>query len=63
MEADRTELHNLADLLPKEVDRLASAYRVWSKRVGAQPWPMPQTPAGERGGVLPLPDYLKTDRT
>lgn len=63
MEADRTELHNLADLLPKEVDRLASAYRFWSKRVGAQPWPMPQTPAGERGGVLPLPDYLKTDRT
>lgn len=63
MDADRTELHNLADTQPEQVFRLAAAYRVWAKRVGAQPWPMPQTPPGDRGGQLPLPDYLKTDRT
>jgi arylsulfatase A-like enzyme len=62
MEMDRTELHNLADAQPAVVDRLAGAYRSWAKRVGAQPWPMPQTPPGERGGSLPLPDYLKADR-
>ena len=63
MEADRTELHNLAEAHPEHVDRLAEAYRRWAARVGAQPWPMPQTPPGERGGTLPLPDYLKADRT
>ena len=63
MEADRTELHNLADTFPEQVVRLGAAYRAWAARVGAQPWPMPQTPPGERGGSLPLPDYLKTDRT
>jgi arylsulfatase len=63
MELDRTELHNLADAQPSVVDRMAAAYHGWAKRVGAQPWPMPQTPPGERGGSLPLPDYLKADRT
>ncbi len=63
MDADRTERRNIADAQPEQVDRLARAYRDWARRVGAQPWPMPQTPAGERGGALPLPDYLKTDRT
>ncbi|MGI4758068.1 MAG: arylsulfatase [Janthinobacterium lividum] len=63
MDTDRTELHNLADTYPEQVVRLGTAYRTWAARVGAQPWPMPQTPPGERGGTLPLPDYLKTDRT
>lgn len=62
MEADRTELHNLADALPERVNTMAEAYRSWAKRVGAQPWPMPETPAGERSGSLPLPEYLKKDR-
>jgi arylsulfatase A-like enzyme len=61
MEADRTELHNLADAMPERVDMMAEAYRTWAKRVGAQPWPMPETPPNQRGG-LPLPDYLKADR-
>jgi arylsulfatase len=63
MEMDRTELHNLADAQATIVDRLADAYRQWAKRVGAQSWPMPQTPPGGRGGSLPPPDYLKIDRT
>ena len=62
MKVDRTELHNLAEAHPEQVDRLANAYRAWAARVGAQPWPMPQTPPVERGGMLPLPDYLKADR-
>jgi arylsulfatase A-like enzyme len=63
METDRTELHNLAEAMPERVDRMEAAYRAWAARVGAQPWPMPQTPPGDRGGSLPLPDYLKHDRT
>lgn len=62
MQADRTELTNLADAEPDRVARLASAYRSWAQRVGAQPWPMPETPPGERNGGLGLPEYLKTDR-
>lgn len=62
MDADRTELHNLADAMPDRVNAMAEAYRGWAKRVGAQPWPMPETPAGERTGALPLPGYLKVDR-
>ncbi len=61
MEADRTELHNLADVHLERLVQMAEAYRGWAKRVGAQPWPMPQTPVGQRGG-LPLPTYLKIDR-
>lgn len=62
MEADRTELNDLADAEPERVNQMAEAYRAWAKRVGAQPWPMPQTPANEHGG-LPLPEYLKHDRS
>jgi arylsulfatase A-like enzyme len=62
MQADRTETNNLADVYPTQTGRLAEAYRTWAKRVGAQPWPMPQTPPGERSGALPLPEYLKVDR-
>ena len=62
MEADRTELHNLVDVHPERVKTMAEAYRAWAARVGAQPWPMPGTPQGERGGALPLPEYLKHDR-
>jgi len=63
MEADRTELHDLSAAQPQVVVRLAQAYRDWAARVGAQPWPLPQTPAGQQGGQLPLPKYLKADRT
>lgn len=62
MDADRTELHNLVDREPEVVNRLAQAYQQWAKRVGAQPWPMPQTPPAEQTGGLGLPEYLKKDR-
>ena len=62
MEADRTETNDLVDAEPGQVERLAAAYEAWAKRVGAQPWPMPQTPPGARTGALPMPDYLRVDR-
>ncbi|MDE3164771.1 MAG: arylsulfatase [Acidobacteriota bacterium] len=63
MEADRTEMHNLADQYPERVTQMAADYSGWAKRVGAQPWPMPETPPGPiREGAMPSPDYLRRDR-
>ena len=62
MEADRTELHNVADQYPDRVKQMAAAYAEWAKRVGVQPWPMPETPAGERDGAMTSPPYLRHDR-
>lgn len=41
MDADRTELHDLADQYPDHVRQMASAYKDWAKMVGVQPWPVP----------------------
>lgn len=63
MERDRTEMHDLADQYPSRVKKMAADYDVWSKRVGVQPWPMPQTPRGPiREGAMPSPPYLLHDR-
>lgn len=63
MEKDRTEMHNLADQFPNQVRKMAADYAVWAKRVGVQPWPMPQTPRGAvRMGAMPSPPYLMHDR-
>jgi arylsulfatase A-like enzyme len=62
MDVDRTELHDLAEAMPERVTSMAKDYRTWAARVGALPWPLPQTPPNARGGVLPLPEYLKHDR-
>ncbi len=63
MERDRTEMHDLADMYPDRVVKMLGDYTAWAKRVGAKPWPMPETPAGnERNGGLPSPDYLLKDR-
>ena len=40
LDADRTELHNLADQFPEKVDELKGLYRSWAKRCGIQPWPL-----------------------
>ncbi len=55
MEADRTELHDLADQYPDRVRQMAHAYKEWTKMVGAMPWPVPGIPPTARG-VLP---YLR----
>jgi arylsulfatase len=38
MEADRTELHDLAAREPERVRRMAAEYESWASRVGAKPW-------------------------
>ena len=59
MEADRTELNDLAASQPERAKAMADMWDAWAKRIGVQPWPMPQTPPGERTGVLGVPPYLQ----
>jgi len=40
MEADRTELHDLASTHPEKVNELKSLYEAWAKRCGVRPWPL-----------------------
>jgi arylsulfatase A-like enzyme len=39
MEADRTEVKNLASVHPEIVKRLNDEYEAWTKRAGVKPWP------------------------
>lgn len=63
MEEDRTEMRNIADKHQKRVRKMKDDYTNWAAYVGAQPWPMPQTPPGERTGAMGAPDYLLRDRS
>lgn len=40
MEADRTELNDLAEKHPEKVAELKSLYDAWAARCGVQPWPV-----------------------
>jgi arylsulfatase len=40
MEADRTELHDLAATQPEKLMELAGKWQAWADRVGVQPWPL-----------------------
>jgi len=40
LEADRTELNNLAEKHPQKVAELKAMYESWAKRAGVQPWPV-----------------------
>jgi arylsulfatase len=40
MEADRTELNNLAGKNPQKVAELRVMYESWAQRAGVQPWPV-----------------------
>ncbi|MBP7052496.1 MAG: arylsulfatase [Phycisphaerae bacterium] len=40
LEADRTELHDMASEHPDEVDRLTALYNGWAQRCGVLPWPV-----------------------
>ena len=59
MEADRTELHDLSAEQPGRTRAMAAMWDDWAKKIGVQPWPMPQTPPNEAGRNLPVPPYLK----
>ncbi len=38
LEADRTELKNLAGAQPEKVEELTAKYNAWASRVGVEPW-------------------------
>ncbi|MBW3634974.1 MAG: arylsulfatase [Armatimonadetes bacterium] len=38
MEADRTEMHNLASAQPQRVQTMSAQYESWAKRCGVLPW-------------------------
>lgn len=59
MEADRTELHDLAAKKPERTKAMAAQWQRWANSIGVQPWPMPQTPPGARTGELRTPKYLE----
>ena len=40
IEADRTELTNLAEKNPEKVEQLKALYESWAARCGVQPWPV-----------------------
>jgi arylsulfatase len=40
IEADRTELTNLAQKHPEKVEQLKALYEAWAARCGVQPWPV-----------------------
>ena len=40
LQADRTELNNLADEHPEKVEQLATMYQRWAKRCDVLPWPI-----------------------
>jgi hypothetical protein len=58
MEADRTEMHNLADRYPDKVKELTALYQAWAERVGVENWPLP----GMTAIPTAAPAYLKHDR-
>jgi arylsulfatase len=60
MEADRTEMHDLADQYPERIVSMAAQYQKWATHVGVQPWPMPET-EGDRDGAMTTPGYLRRE--
>lgn len=57
MEADRTELHDLANQYPDRVRQMGAAYKEWANKVGVEPWPVPGI-APTVPGVMP---YLRRE--
>jgi len=43
LEADRTELNNLAEKHPKKMAELKAMYESWAERCGVRPWPVKRT--------------------
>jgi arylsulfatase A-like enzyme len=38
VEADRTEMNDLASAMPEKADQLLKDYNVWAQRCGVGPW-------------------------
>ncbi|MGN6545541.1 MAG: arylsulfatase [Aureliella sp.] len=48
IDADRTEMHNLADKHPDRVRAMAAQWQSWADRVGVQPWPLRKPAVSEK---------------
>jgi len=46
LEADRTELNDLAEKHPDKVRELSAMYDAWARRAGVEPWPVRRRGAG-----------------
>ena len=44
MDADRTELNNLAEKHPQKLKEMVGKWQTWADRVGVQPWPFKNKP-------------------
>lgn len=44
MDADRTELHDLAATQPEKLKEMAGKWQAWADRVGVQPLPLNRRP-------------------
>ena len=44
MEADRTELHDLAGKHPEKLQQMVAQWQAWADRVGVQKWPFKNKP-------------------
>jgi len=51
MEADRTEMNNLADKMPTEVKGLSALYDQWAARCGVVPWKVAEKKAAKKAGA------------
>jgi len=46
IDADRTEMHDLASQHPEKVQEFEALYKSWADRCGVQPWPLKKTEQG-----------------
>lgn len=59
MEADRTEIHDLAIAEPDRLTKMIHMWQDWARSIGVQPWPMPSTPKREGIREMDTPPYLR----
>ena len=52
LEADRTELNNLAEKYPQKVEQLKALYERWARHRGVLPWPIKKPKAKTKAATL-----------
>ena len=63
LEADRTELDDLATQRPDKVEELTSLYAAWAERCGVRPWPVRRKKAKKAAGLEKTEFTLKQGDT
>jgi arylsulfatase A-like enzyme len=60
MEADRTEVHDLAHAEHERVKAMSTMYDNWAAKVGVQSWPVGKPPVPTHDVELHTPEYLRS---